>query len=83
MSAVPRLALAPQRAPGWRLWFLWLVANAWGWGVGMFTPFGQPGGIETLQSSPGVVWAGLVTRDLRAGRREDGDVRLGSGRSRC
>ena len=26
----------------------------------LFTPFGQPGGIQTLQSSPAVVWAGYL-----------------------
>ena len=61
MVIAARLALAPQRGPGWRVWFLWLIANAWGWGVGMFTPFGQPGGIQTLQSSPAVVWAGYLS----------------------
>ena len=60
MIVAARLALAPQREPGWRVWFLWLMANAWGWGFGMFTPFGQPGGIQTLQSSPAVVWSGYL-----------------------
>jgi hypothetical protein len=60
MIIAARLALAPQRGPGWRIWFLWLIASAWGWGVGMYTPYGTPGGIETLQSAPPVVLAGFL-----------------------
>ncbi len=60
MVVAARLALAPQRGPGWRVWFWWLMASAWGWGIGMYTPFGTPGGIETLQSSPPVLWAGYL-----------------------
>ncbi len=60
MMIAARLALAPQRGPGWRLWFWWLIGSAWGWGAGMFTRFGQPVGIETLQSSPPVLWAGYL-----------------------
>ncbi len=32
MVIVARLALAPVRRPGWRLWFLWLMAGSIGWG---------------------------------------------------
>lgn len=32
MVIVARLALAPVRRPGWRLWFLWLMAGFIGWG---------------------------------------------------
>ncbi len=60
MVVAARLALAPQRGPGWRVWFWWLMASAWGWGIGMYTPFGTPGGIETLGSSPPVLWAGYL-----------------------
>lgn len=35
MAIVATLALAPVRRPGWRLWFLWLVAGFVGWGVCM------------------------------------------------
>lgn len=35
MVVVARLALDPVRAPGWRLWFLWSLAGAIGWGVTM------------------------------------------------
>lgn len=60
MVIAARLALAPQRGPGWRVWFLWLLGSAWGWGYGMYTPYGTSGGIETLRSSPPVVWAGFL-----------------------
>jgi len=33
MAIVALLALAPVRRPGWRLWFLWLVAGFVGWGL--------------------------------------------------
>lgn len=33
MVIVARLALAPVKRPGWRLWFLWFMAGAIGWGV--------------------------------------------------
>ncbi len=32
MVIVARLALAPVKGPGWRLWFMWLMAGAIGWG---------------------------------------------------
>lgn len=61
MAVAARLALAPQRGPGWRLWFWWLMGAAWGGGAGMYARFGQPVGIETLQSSPLVLWAGYLS----------------------
>jgi hypothetical protein len=61
MAIVARLAMAPQRRPGWRVWFLWLVAGAVGWGVGMeVSSFGLPGGLKTLQSSPSIIFAGYL-----------------------
>ena len=35
MVIVARLALAPVKRPGWRLWFLWLLTGAIGWGWSM------------------------------------------------
>ena len=32
MVVVARLAMAPVLLPGWRLWFLWLLAGGVGWG---------------------------------------------------
>ncbi len=61
MVVAARLALAPQRGPGWRVWFWWLMAAAWGWGIGMYQPFGTPGGIETLKYSPPVLGAGYLS----------------------
>lgn len=43
MIIAARLALAPVRLPGWRLWFLWLMAGAVGWGWSMdASSFGEP-----------------------------------------
>lgn len=36
MVIAARLALAPQRWAGWRVWFLWLLATAFGWGQGLY-----------------------------------------------
>jgi len=53
MVVAARLALAPVRQPGWRLWFLWLMAGAVGWGWAMDAgTFGEPRPIEILQSMP-------------------------------
>jgi hypothetical protein len=58
---VARLAMAPQRRPGWRLWFLWLMSGAVGWGVGVaWGSFGEPGDPKTLQSIPTVIWAAYL-----------------------
>ena len=69
MVIVARLALAPVRLPGWRLWFLWLLAAAvgWGWSLDPGT-FGAGGTLEvlpavftlTLPRFPGVA-VGAVT----------------------
>jgi hypothetical protein len=61
MVIVARLALAPQRRPGWRVWFLWLMASAVGWGLGMeVSSFFLAGGLRTLQSSPNIILAGYL-----------------------
>ncbi len=61
MVVAARLALAPQGGPGWRVWFLWLMAAAvgWGWGVywGWFGPHEEP---KMLQRVPTVVLAGYL-----------------------
>ena len=65
-----RLAIAPQRRPGWRVWFLWLMAGAYGWGTAVeVTGLGE----LTLQSSPprilaaylGVTIAGILVGVLQ------------------
>ncbi len=70
MFVAARLALAPQRGPGWRLWFLWLIANAWAWGMAVVvTGLGE----LSLQSSPlrimaayqGVAAAGILAGALQ------------------
>ena len=53
MVVAARLALAPVLRPGWRLWFLWLMAGAVGWGWAMDAgTFGEPRPIELLRSMP-------------------------------
>ena len=70
MVIVARLAIAPQRRPGWRVWFLWLMAAAYGWGTAVeVTGLGE----LTLQSSPprlldaylGVAVAGILVGALQ------------------
>lgn len=53
MVIVARLALAPVRLPGWRLWFLWLMADAIGWGWSMdVSSFGEGRRFEILPFIP-------------------------------
>jgi len=55
MVIVARLALAPVRRPGWRLWFLWLMAGFIGWGWPMDVgSFGEGPFITILPSLPPV-----------------------------
>ncbi len=55
MVIVARLAIPPVRRPGWRLWFLWLLAGAVGWGWSMDPgSFGEPRRFEILQSIPAI-----------------------------
>ena len=57
MVIAARLAIAPQRGPGWRLWFLWLMTGAYGWGTTVeVTGLGE----LTLQSSPPRIMAGYL-----------------------
>jgi hypothetical protein len=56
MVIVARLALAPVRRPGWRLWFLWLMAGSVGWGWSMDTgTFAEGPSFVILPSLPTVV----------------------------
>ena len=53
MVIVARLALAPVRRPGWRLWFLWLIAGFIGWGWPMDVgSFGEGPFLTILPSRP-------------------------------
>ena len=55
MATVASLALAPVERPGWRLWFLWLVAGFVGWGWSMdVSSFGEGPSIALLPSVPAV-----------------------------
>jgi hypothetical protein len=58
MVVTARLAMAPQRGPGWRLWFLWLMAGAVGWGLGV--EWGALGSLKTLLSSPNIIVTGYL-----------------------
>ena len=62
MMIAARLALAPQRGPGWRVWFLWLIANAWGWGVGMFT--GRIPDFPVTRSHPPASWPSAANSSI-------------------
>ena len=56
MVIVARLALAPVKQPGWRLWFLWFMAGAVGWGMSMDpSVFGEGIRFEIGQSIPTVM----------------------------
>ncbi len=55
MAIVARLALQPVRLPGWRLWFLWLLAAFVGWGWSMDpSSFGEGRRFEILSFAPTV-----------------------------
>ncbi len=57
MVIAARLALAPQQQPSWRVWFLWLMAAAYGWGTAVeITGLGE----LTLQYSPARLVAAYV-----------------------
>ncbi len=65
MIIAARLAIGKQQGPGWRLWFLWLIAAAYGWGIAVeVTGLGE----ISLRSAPerfrdavvGVIVAGLL-----------------------
>lgn len=60
MVIAARLAIPAQRRPGWRVWFLWLLAAAIGWGEGVY--WGWPDGSEpkTLESIPTDIWGGFL-----------------------
>ena len=60
MVIAARLAIAPQRRPGWRVWFLWLMAGAIGWGEGVYWGWFGGGEPKTLQSIPTVILGGYL-----------------------
>lgn len=60
MMVAARLAIAPQRRPGWRVWFLWLMAGAFGWGQGVYWGWYSGGAPKTLESIPTVILAGYL-----------------------
>ncbi|MCP3962659.1 MAG: VanZ family protein [bacterium] len=60
MVVAARLAIAPQRGPGWRVWFLWLMAGAFGWGEGVYWAWFSSGDPKILQSIPTVISGGYL-----------------------
>jgi hypothetical protein len=60
MMIAARLAIAPQRRPGWRVWFLWVMAGAFGWGLGVYWGWFDGTEPKTLQSVPTVILAGYL-----------------------
>ncbi len=60
MVIAARLAIAPQQRPGWRVWFLWLMAGAFGWGQGVYWGWYAGGEPKTLQSIPRIILAGYL-----------------------
>jgi hypothetical protein len=55
-----RLALAPQRGPGWRVWFLWLWATAYGWGQGVYWGWYTDDEPKILEAIPDMITAGYL-----------------------
>ena len=53
-----RLAIAPQRRIGWRMWFLWLMASAVGFGQGMYLGWFDGTDPSFLDTTPADVVAG-------------------------
>lgn len=60
MVVAARLAIGPQRGPGWRVWFLWLWATAIGWGQGVYLGWYADDDPKLLESIPSVVLAGYL-----------------------
>jgi len=60
MVVAGRLALAPQKRPGWRVWFLWLMACSIGWGEGVYLGWFSSDEPKTLASIPPVMLAGYM-----------------------
>jgi hypothetical protein len=63
MVVAGRLAIAPQRQVGWRVWFLWLLACFFGWGWGVYLGWfdnSDPVFIESVPPDYGAAWLGLV-----------------------
>lgn len=60
MVIAARLALAPQQRPGWRVWFLWLMATAIGWGQGVYWGWYTDDEPKTLEAIPVDVVAGYL-----------------------
>lgn len=60
MVVAARLALAPQQRPGWRVWFLWLWATAFGWGTGVYWGWYTPDDPKILEAIPDNIRAGYL-----------------------
>lgn len=60
MIVAARLAIAPQRRPGWRVWFLMLWAGAFGWGQGVYLGWFDNTEPKTLETVPADIWSGYL-----------------------
>ncbi len=55
-----RLAIPPQPRPGWRVWFLWLMAGAVGWGWGVYWGWYDNTEPTMWEAVPDVVLSGYL-----------------------
>ncbi len=60
LAVAARLALAPQNRPGWRVWFLWLSATAFGWGQGVYWGWRADGDPKMLAAVPDDLLGGYL-----------------------
>ena len=60
MVTAARLAIPPQQQPGWRVWFLWLMASSIGWGWGVYWGWFDGTEPKTLQVAPAALLAGYL-----------------------
>ena len=60
MVVAGRLAIAPQQAVGWRVWFLMLMAASLGWGEGVYWGWFDDTDPKTLQYTPVKLTVGYV-----------------------
>ena len=58
MMIAARLAIAPQTGPGWRVWFLWLMGAAIGWGNGVYWGWFTPEEPKLWAAVPSNLMAG-------------------------
>jgi len=63
MVVAARLAIAEQHRVGWRVWFLWMLATAIGWGQGVYIGWfedSEPVFLEVVPSNQVAGYTGLI-----------------------